>query len=132
MAANTILTVLSAIPWGQVVDNAPKVLESASRLWDSVSGRNDKGADHVKLAHQPAMSETELLKAEVSALAGSVKTLEEQMQASTLLIKDLAEQNTLLVKRVELSRVKHLRLVAAMGVAMAGLLVLFVFHVAQH
>jgi hypothetical protein len=132
MAANTILTVLSAIPWGQVVDNAPKVFESASKLWDSVTGHNDKVADQKKLARQPAMSEAELLKAEVSALAASVKTLETQMQASSQLIKDLAAQNTLLVQRVELSRVKHLRLVLAMGVAIAAMIVLFVYHVALH
>ena len=132
MAAGAFVNVLTAIPWKQVVENAPKVAEAAMRLWDSVSRRNDKSQKQIETAHPPAVSETGLIKAEVTALAASVKTLEEQMQASTLLIKDLAEQNTLLVKRVELSRVKHLRLVIGMGVAIAVLLVLFVFHVAQH
>ena len=132
MAAGAFVNVLTAIPWKQVVENAPKVADAAIRLWDSVNGRNDKSPKQIESAHQPVVSETGLIKAEVSALAESLKTLETQMQASTLLIKDLAEQNTLLVQRVELSRVKHLRLVIAMGVAIAALLVLFVFHVAQH
>ncbi len=37
MSTGAILTVLSNIPWGQVVENAPKVAEGAAKLWNSVT-----------------------------------------------------------------------------------------------
>ena len=39
MAVGTLITVLSNIPWGQVVENAPKVAEGAVKLWNSVTHR---------------------------------------------------------------------------------------------
>jgi len=104
MAAGTLLTVLSNIPWGQVVDNAPKLAEGAARLWNAV--RRKKGdAD-------AGGSPLETLQARVAAL-------EEQVQASSELIKALAEQNARLVQTVERERRRLTRLAIASAASAA-------------
>lgn len=125
MAAGTIITVLSNIPWGQVVDNAPKVADGAAKLWNAVLNRkksrpgSDSDAGDETMA---ATSERDVLYQRLAALEENVRNLQEQMQASTELIKTLAEQNTILVQRIELNRQKLQRLALATGVTGAVLL----------
>ena len=38
MSTGVILTVLSNIPWGQLVENAPKLADGAAKLWSTVTG----------------------------------------------------------------------------------------------
>jgi hypothetical protein len=132
MAAGGLVTFIAKVPWRQVVENAPKLFEAASKLWDSVTKKSTRAVELPASGKPAAISETESLKSQLSVLSANVATLQEQMMASSQLIKNLAEQNTLLVSRVELSRVKHLRLVIAIGVAVAILLGMLVLHVAQH
>jgi hypothetical protein len=49
------------------------------------------------------------MKARLLALEDSITRLQDQMQASSALIKDLAEQNTQLVQRIELNRIRLVR-----------------------
>lgn len=109
MSTGVILTVLSNVPWGKVIENAPKVAEGATRLWDSVAQRRRKapsetGAVPAQAAGPGAGGEP--LRAQVQALEAEVQKLSEQMQASSGLIKALAEQNAQLVQRVELNRIR--------------------------
>lgn len=128
MAAGTIITVLSNIPWKQVVQNAPMVADGAAKLWKAVASRKKsrpvgdtgEGADNID-----AFSEREILEQRLATLEENVRSLQEQMQASAELIKTLAEQNTLLVERIELNRQKMIRFAAAggaMGLVLLGLL----------
>ena len=126
MSAGSILAVLSKIPWGQVVDNAPKVAEAAEKLWSRVT-KTDAAAETLDADTKRAPSDPELLKRRVGALEQSLKTLQEEMQASSRLIKALAEQNTILVQRLEANRVKLVRLVAATAIGFALLLALAAF-----
>jgi len=125
MSTGVILTVLSNIPWGQVVENAPKIADGAASLWNTVTSFR-KSAESAEKTAGPVSSktpsETEVLRSQIKALEGSVKNLHEQMQASSELIKVLAEQNTQLVKRIELNRVRFQR-VSIAGMC-AGLLLL--------
>ncbi|MDE1947583.1 MAG: hypothetical protein KGL43_20230 [Burkholderiales bacterium] len=116
MATGTLLTVLTHIPWGQVVDKAPKLADGAARLWSSVSQRKKEPATPQD-AHAPA---AERLEARIAALEDSVSGLQEQMQASSALIKELADQNRLLVERVQWQRTVSRR----WGLAGAGALAL--------
>ena len=112
MAAGTIITVLSNIPWGQVVENAPKVAEGALKLWNAVTSRkkqDSKFNEHPAAASDEIASEADQLKARLVRLDDSVKSLQDQMQASSELIKALAEQNTQLVRRIELNRDRLVR-----------------------
>jgi hypothetical protein len=126
MSTGAILTVLSHIPWGQVVENAPKVADGAARLWSSVTGMRTKSppADEAAAsAGTRSSGDTEALRTRIEALEENVRNLSEQMQASSELIKALADQNTQLVQRIELNRVRLVRLgwaAAAACVALFG------------
>lgn len=112
MAVGTIITVLSNIPWGQVVENAPKVAEGAVKLWNSVTSRKKQDSiedRQAAAAADEARSEADRLKDRLLSLEDSVASLQDQMQASSALIKDLAEQNTQLVQRIELNRIRLVR-----------------------
>jgi hypothetical protein len=89
------ITVLSAVPWTEVIRNAPKVAEGAKKLWSAV-GRGGGGTHVASPAAGP--------EARLEALEATVAELSRQMQASAELIKALAEQNTQLVQRIELNR----------------------------
>ncbi len=130
MGAGTIITVLSNIPWRQVVENAPKVADGALKLWKAVTGRKRQGASqngHPTVPVDAAMSEADLLKARLLSLEDNISSLQDQMQESSELIKALAEQNTQLVERIELNRVRLVRLVAAIVLGGAGLLALVIY-----
>jgi len=125
MAAGPIITVLANIPWGQVLDNAPKVANGAMKLWNAVRNRKKPpSAEEEPPAPAPdgSMSEADVLRARLRRLEENIASLDEQMQASTELIKALAEQNTQLVQRIELNRVRLVRL--ALASAAAGLVLL--------
>jgi hypothetical protein len=125
MAVGTIFTVLTNIPWGQVVENAPKVAEGALKLWNSVTNRNRQDSIQDKQATAAAdenPSEADRLKTRLFTLEESVGSLQDQMQASSELIKALAEQNTQLVQRIELNRIRLVRYAVATAVGGAILL----------
>jgi len=113
MAAGAIITVLSNIPWGQVVENAPRIVEGAAKLWNAVArSRPDKSQEaEADATVQETDSATELLQKELVAIREHVHRLEEQMAASSELIKELAEQHAQLVTRIELNSVRYRRLV---------------------
>jgi hypothetical protein len=130
MAVGTIITVLSNIPWGQVVENAPKVAEGAVKLWNSVTNRNKQDTiqdSQAAAAAENAHSETDRMKARLLALEDSIASLQDQMQASSALIKDLAEQNTQLVQRIELNRIRLVRYSVATALQGAALLAAVVY-----
>lgn len=117
------LTVLKLVPWGEVIKNAPAVADGARKLWDTVArqGAGDGGAAQ---AGEPAEAVTALpdsptpidrLQMRLDAAEAEITTLHEQMQASSALIKALAEQNTELIRRVEANRVRVLWLAAAVA-----------------
>jgi hypothetical protein len=128
MAAGTIITVLSNIPWGQVVENAPKVAEGAARLWKAVTRKkpDQSPVANAKAVVGAAQSDTEVMKRRLVAMEEHILHLEEQMGASADLIKALAEQNTQLVRKIELNSVRLLRLATATtigSVALVGTIV---------
>lgn len=110
------LTILKSVPWTEVIRNAPKVAEGAKKLWNAVG--KQRAADGVSEAGaQPAASHEphtlEALEARAAALEAAVYDLHGQMLASSELIKELAEQNAQLVKRIEANRKRTLWLAAA-------------------
>ena len=136
------LTVLKALPWSEVISNAPKVAEGAKKLWSAVPRRGPAAEAATGVAEAapageqtvgvaPAAARDDVteavaaLQAGVAGLDVSVGELQEQMVASSALIKALAEQNTHLIERVEAHRVRVLYLTVATAVigvvAVAGL-----------
>ena len=110
------LTILKSVPWTEVIKNAPKVAEGARKLWNAV-GRQRAADEAADAGAQPSVSHEphtlEALEARVAALEAAVSDLHQQMLASSELIKELAEQNAQLVKRIEANRKRTLWLGAA-------------------
>lgn len=125
MPTGAILTVLSNIPWAQVVDNAPKAAEGAAKLWSAVTRFRRKTPPASLTTDAPAgspPSAIEVLKSQLSSLEEMVRNLQEQMQASSELIKALADQNTQLVQGIERNRVRLLRV--SVAAACSGVLLI--------
>ena len=117
------MTVLQGVPWGEVIANAPKVADAARKLWNRSAGRS--GTETTAPGDAP-VDATAALESRVAALEAKVADLHARMLDSSELIKALAEQNTQLIARVELSR----RLAWAVGiVAVVGLIGLAVLWV---
>lgn len=120
------LAVLQSVPWSDVISNAPKVADGARKLWSTVAGKPDgtgappAGAATGSHAQAPSLAQ---LASRQAALEASLADLHAQMLASSELIKALAEQNTQLVRRAEVNRVRTLWLAgttAVMAVALVA------------
>jgi len=101
------ITVLQAVPWSEVIRNAPKVAEGAKKLWKTVGKKQAEPAvmetsEVDVVSPEQTMAE---LEARAEALEARVEDLHEQMLAASQLIKELAEQNTQLIRRIETNRV---------------------------
>lgn len=116
------LTVLKMVPWGDVIENAPKVASGAKKLWQTV-GKKPVATAPVAPAHEVLRAESPevaALQSQVAELQVAVADLHQQMLVSSELIQSLADQNTQLIKRVEVNRVRLLWLTALMlGLAVA-------------
>lgn len=113
------LTVLKMVPWGDVIENAPKVAQGAKKLWSSVGKKTAPevavGPSADLAVPRPDSSlgaQVAAQAAQLAALQASTTELQQQMVESSALIQSLAEQNTQLIARVELNRKRLLALAA--------------------
>ena len=98
------LSVLKMVPWGDVIENAPKVAQGAKKLWNSVGKKPPvAGPTTPPALHRQTPSLAEL-QAQVVELQLAIADLHQQMLDSSALIQSLAEQNTQLIQRVDVSR----------------------------
>lgn len=121
------MAVLQMVPWSDVIKNAPKVADGAKKLWSTVGKKPPappaNSGTGVQLS--PEGQAIAALQTHVLALEGATQELHEQMLASSELIKALAEQNTQLIRRAEVNRVRLLLLAGVTALvavtAVAGL-----------
>ena len=117
------LSVIKLVPWGEVISNAPKVAEGAKKLWNAVSNKPpalDLPSTRAQPAPSPDAQSIAMLQAQLAATEAAVSELHNQMLESSELIKALADQNTQLIKRIEVNRIRVLWLAgitAVLGVA---------------
>lgn len=127
------LTVLQMVPWSDVIKNAPKVAEGAKKLWNTVGKKSPAPpAPAGTVTATPLSPEAQALadlQTRLGALEVATQELHEQMLASSELIKSLAEQNSGLIRRVEVQRLRLLAL-AGMTVAAIAALVLALLRLA--
>lgn len=107
------MTILSNVPWSEVIKNAPVVADGARKLWNKVGG---KGAAAEPAAPVPAASPEE----RVAELQARVDALHAQMLTASEVIASLAEQNAQLVARIESNRRRTLALLIV-NIGVAGL-----------
>jgi hypothetical protein len=97
------LTILKSVPWTDVISNAPKVADGAKKLWKNVGrNRSGPGAEDAHPTTSPVNEQS--IATRVATLETTITDLQAQMLASSELIAALAEQNTQLVKRLEINR----------------------------
>jgi hypothetical protein len=99
------LTVLQAVPWSDVIRNAPKVADGAKKLWQN-AGRTPGAAAQAVTTAPGREDPLAALQAQVTAQQAALAELQQQMQSASELIKTLAEQNTGLIRRAEALRVR--------------------------
>lgn len=107
------LLVLKSVPWTDVISNAPKVVEGAKKLWNSVGRKppaQEPAVEAPDLSPAPEsgsnLEDISLLKARITAMEAATADLHSQMLASTELIRTLAEQNAQLIKGIEDNRIR--------------------------
>ena len=122
MAAGTLFSILANIPWGQVVDNAPVSAESAVKLWKAARRKKSAQSPDQDSEADAAQTGSGSLNERLVAMEEHIRSLEEQMSTSAELIKALAEQNALLVRRFELNNTRLRRL--AVATAIGGVVLL--------
>lgn len=121
------LSVLKMVPWGDVIESAPKVAVGAKKLWKSVGKKPVTASDAVTTPGALAEADTPLaaLQTQVLDLQVTVAELHQQMLESSALIGSLAEQNAQLIQRMELMRKRLLALFLFTLVACGGLIKLY-------
>lgn len=121
------LTALKVIPWGDVIEHAPKVLKGARDLLD----RQRRGAavppppdprDHVIQMPGPTEPALRDLQQQLAATRDELSRLRQTQEQIT---QTLAEQNTRLVAAVELLRKRTRLLMGAVLVLAVALGALF-------
>ncbi len=103
------LTILSNVPWTDVIKNAPAVADGAKKLWKKVGGKASTASA------EPASPEDR-----IANLQARVDELNAQMLAASEVVQSLAEQNAQLIARVETTRRRMLAL-AIFNVGLAAL-----------
>ncbi len=103
------ISLLSAVPWKDVISTAPAIADGAKKLWNTVTKKAP--LENTPTIEIPVTASTDsetiskiLLK--FNSLEATVTDLHKQMLASSELIQALANQNTELIKRVEANRVR--------------------------
>lgn len=110
------LAVLKIVPWADVIGNAPMVADGAKKLWNAVAKKSPSPELPVATEQTALSSEAQAiatLQAQLAAVEAAASDLHNQMLASSELIKALADQNTQLIKRVEVNRIRVLWLAGA-------------------
>lgn len=107
------MAVLQLVPWSDVISNAPKIAEGAKKLWNSIGKKPPlpaAGNAPAPLVADADPSGMAAVEKRIQAMEIATTELHEQMLASADLIKTLAEQNTQLVKRIEVNRTRLIAL----------------------
>ena len=118
------VTALKLVPWGDVLEATPQILQAAKKLLGSTrQGTADAAAGTLA---GPGDAATPPVALQLQQLRERVARLEQEQQESAVLIQSLAEQNAQVVQAVEVLRLRNQRLTAAialLGAVCAGLIV---------
>jgi len=119
------LTVLKLVPWGDVIENAPKVAQGAKKLWHTVGKKPAPGVADTFTPTAPGQGAlggqdavVAVLQRQVAELQVTAAELHQQMLESSALTQSLAEQNTQLIQRVEVNR-KRVLVIGVLAVVLA-------------
>lgn len=130
------LTALKVIPWGDVIEHAPKVLKGARDLLNQQRQRRRETAEPAPApdaaaieAPGPTPPELRELQQQLATAREDLTRLQQTQDQITQTVAELAEQNTRLVAAVELLRTRT-RLLMGAVVVLAVVLAAWYFSAA--
>ncbi|WP_422843462.1 hypothetical protein [Acidovorax sp. M2(2025)] len=115
---------LKLVPWGDVIEATPQILQAAKKLLGTVRKGSAEAAASASGLPDPAESSLPT-PAQLQRLRERVAQLEQEQMDSAALIQSLAQQNAQVVQAVDDLRQRYRRLAlaaAALGCVCAGLL----------
>ncbi len=119
--STTLITALKAVPWAEVIAAAPAVADGAKKLWKRVRSSQETEAQAAEGALPIDPNAPAQLRQQILHLEGRLAELQAQMEQTAEVVRELADQNTVLIARIELNR-RRLKLLAVVcGVAVVGL-----------
>ena len=85
---------MQAVPWSDMLKNAPKLADAAGKLWDSVASR--KAAQGGRVSERLIAGETSLasVSQRVDTAESSIEALHDQLVSSLQVTAALAKQNS--------------------------------------
>jgi hypothetical protein len=101
-------TILTNVPWSDVLGKAPIIAEGAKKLWKGMGRKNSDGS---VVDADPVVAPDADLATRLVALETAQRKMRTQMLASGELIQALSEQNTQLVIQIDAHR-RRVRLLA--------------------
>lgn len=122
--STTILTVLKAVPWSEVIAAAPAVADNAKKLWKMARASRETEEQTAATGGQVEDATNPVqLRQQIVHLENRLAELQAQMEQSAQVMRELADQNTVLIARIELNRRRLKQLAIACGVAVASLVI---------
>lgn len=119
--STTLITALKAVPWAEVIAAAPAVADGAKKLWKRVRTSQETEAQAAEGTLPVDPNDPAQLRQQIVHLEGRLAELQAQMEQTAEVVRELADQNTVLIARIELNR-RRLKLLAVVcGVAVVGL-----------
>ncbi len=118
------MTALKLVPWADVIEATPQILQAARRLMGST--RKGPASDMEAAAAGAGGGAVTMTTADqLAVLRDALVQLQDEQRASAQLIESLAEQNAVLVRAVDALRQRQQRMVWAawlLAASTAGLL----------
>ena len=121
------VTALKLVPWGDVIEATPQILNAAKKLM----GKTRAGAPSSSGALTEDGTAAPPLDAQLLALNQRVALLEQEQRDSAALIQSLAEQNAVVVRTVDVLRLRTQRLTVAVVVLGAACVALWIWVLRQ-
>lgn len=109
-------TVFRMIPWGQVIDHAPEVIDAAKRLYGQLTKNKPTEENDIEIATlNEDLTDTERLQLMIESNRQELFKLHQDIEVSSKLINELAEQNAQMIGEIEKLR-KRIKRIAALAV----------------
>ena len=121
------LTALKAVPWSDVVQAAPHIVQGARKLYTAAKSYVDPSVDP-KATPASGGERDESPDARLQQIDAHIETLQAEQRASAELIRSLAEQNANIVAALDLMR-KRMRILVGVGILLMIVLTLLALAV---
>ena len=121
------LSVLKAVPWSDVVQAAPTIVQGARKLYTAAKSYGDPSVD-AQAAHARAREGGENADVRLEQIHAHIEVLQAEQRTSAEIIRSLAEQNAVIVTALDLMR-KRMRVLVGFSILLLIMLIALAFAV---